>query len=300
VILRLSSDEGGLFCIYYRVMKKREIVLADTLGFCFGVRRAIEQVKSCAIKGRTATFGPLIHNKSVLQEFKRKGIATLNRVEEAEPDLQLVIRAHGVPRRVKEELLARRALVIDGTCPRVIRSEKLVERYSSDGWQIVLAGDHSHGEVAAVRSYGRDVHVVNIIEDLDSFVVSKKLFLLSQTTFSRELFNEISLVLQERCLQAGVTFEEKKTICPATEERQRALEKLCRQVDGVVVIGGLNSSNTKRLYEKALAAGLKAWHIETEEGILPEMAECKQLGVSAGASTPDEVIQRVVAALESL
>lgn len=279
---------------------KRTIITADTMGFCTGVKRAIEKLDAAASRGPCASFGPLIHNPTVLEYFQNRGVVCITKPDQAEPGMQLIIRAHGIPRGVQQELLSKNVVLIDGTCPRVIRSEKLVARYSTAGWTVVLTGDHSHGEVEAVRSYGDDVHVVNSVADLEGFTVTNRIFLLSQTTFSSHCFQEIASILKGQCREAGVEFKEQNTICPATDRRQQALEDLMGKVDGIVVVGGKKSSNTRRLYEKALSGGLRAWHIETEHDVIPEMAQCSQLGLTAGASTPDEVIERVRLALQQL
>ncbi len=286
-------------------MMKRRVIIADTLGFCFGVRRALEQVEKAVEtlhpgEGRVLTYGPLIHNSTVLRELAEEGVVCVDSVEDVRPDDTVVIRAHGVPGEVKRKLDASGAAVIDGTCPRVLKSERLVAEYDRKGYRVVISGDFSHGEVTAVSSHGKDVLVVDSVEAAASVQPDRPLLLLSQTTFSLKLFEEISDILKEACAREGVPFVRFNTVCPATGSRQKALEKLCGEVDAVLVIGGKSSANTRRLYDSARECMEAVWHIEEASEIREEMVRFPVLGITAGASTPDGIISEVVAEVERL
>lgn len=285
--------------LYIGGMGKREIVLADTLGFCFGVRRALDKVELAIEQaesegGRVLTFGPLIHNASVMRDLASRGVGIADTLDDLREGDIVVVRAHGVPRNVKEEMNRRGIALIDGTCPRVLRSEKMAEKSAELGSHLVISGDTAHGEVEAVSSYAGRVDVISKPEDAEHVVLEAPIFLLSQTTYSRESFKTIEEILERRCESAGLSFRKIDTICPATGERQFALGKLCAEVEAVVVIGGRNSANTRRLYERAQKLSERAWHIEESDEVNDEMRSFQRIGVTAGASTPDTVIQEVV------
>jgi 4-hydroxy-3-methylbut-2-en-1-yl diphosphate reductase len=284
---------------------KGKILVADTLGFCFGVRRALEMVeKEIAEKAGpdspVATFGPLIHNPTVLEDLERQGVRVVNSAEEVGPSERVLIRAHGVPLPVLQQLKEKGVKLFDGTCPRVQKSERIVREYCDKGWQVVLTGDHSHGEVEAVSSYCEDLVVFDTLEAARRYIPQKNTLLISQTTFSAALFEEIVQLLAAKCREKGVSFKRFNTVCPATEARQKALVQLCGKVDALVVIGGKKSANTCRLYDTAREHLEAVWHIEDAGGVVPQMGAFETIGISAGASTPDYVIEEVKRALEQL
>ncbi|ADK82333.1 4-hydroxy-3-methylbut-2-enyl diphosphate reductase [Sediminispirochaeta smaragdinae] len=281
----------------------RKIVLSKTMGFCFGVRRALDLVeKALAEKGdgRVVTFGPIIHNSIVLDSLARRGVVVVHSLEELQDGDRVVFRAHGVPKSVSDQVRQAGYAVYDGTCPRVGKSQKIVHDYCKRGETVCMTGDREHGEVIAVSSYGEGVTVLNNRMDVESFEPSGPVLLISQTTFSLPLFEEISSLLEKRCDERGFSFARYNTICPATATRQKALEELASEVEAIVVVGGKNSSNTRRLYEAALRLVSRAWHIEDARGIVSEMADYRSIGITAGASTPDDIIFDVEAALKAL
>lgn len=274
------------------------------MGFCFGVRRAVENAENALEKysnKKVFSLGPLIHNKTVLENLKNKGLNIAN-----EDDLfsknsiikdgsVVIIRAHGVPPVVLNELNKKNCVIIDATCPRVKASQKLVEQKSLKNFSVVFTGDSNHGEVSAVFGYAFKKFTL-IQNELDSknFINEnlenrEKILLLSQTTFSQELFSKIS---EEFC-KNFCNIEVVNTICPATKERQDALLDLCKKVDCVLVIGGKNSANTIRLFLAAKNQGKPVFHIENAAEIPCEVFEFETVGITAGASTPDEVINEI-------
>lgn len=276
-----------------------EIIRASVLGFCFGVRRAVELAEKALAENKDKTvysLGPLIHNENALRALSEKGLIAVDedRVGEIPPESVVIIRAHGVAPSVTSALEAKNCKIIDATCPRVKASQKMVERYSSENDYVVLTGDRNHGEVIGIAGYaGENFSQLQDYTEAESFNIpdsdSKNIILLSQTTYSPKEFEKIEKLFRERFKNIAVM----NTICPATNERQEALLELCKNVDGVIVIGGKNSANTKRLYQTALANCKVAAHIQTASDIPEDFLKLKRIGITAGASTPDSIIDDV-------
>ena len=276
-----------------------EIVRASVLGFCFGVRRAVELAEKALAENKDKTvysLGPLIHNENALRALSDKGLITVDeqQVEEIPSESVVIIRAHGVAPSVTDALEAKNCKIIDATCPRVKASQKMVERYSSENDYVVLTGDRNHGEVIGIAGYaGENFSQIQDFTVAESFNIpdsdSKNVILLSQTTYSPKEFEKIESLFRTKFRNLAVM----NTICPATNERQEALLELCKKVEGVIVIGGKNSANTKRLYQTAAANCQYAAHIQTASDIPEEFFNLNRIGITAGASTPDEIIEEV-------
>lgn len=270
---------------------KHSVVRADVLGFCMGVRRAMDRVENALSRNsrdKIQTYGPLIHNPQVLEELSKRGVTRIDSPGEF-TDGTVVIRAHGVPPQTREELERGGAALVDGTCPRVTRSMKLVEKSGKKHWNIILVGDPQHGEVKAVAGYADNTLVISTKEEAEQLQLSGPSLVIAQTTTSAEEYARIVKILEAK----GEELEVVDSICPATRKRQEALKELCGRVDAIVVIGGLNSSNTKRLHQLALSYGKPSWHIETTEQLPEEIKEYPLIGITAGASTPDRIIDEV-------
>ena len=282
-----------------------EIVRASVLGFCFGVRRAVELAEKALAENKDKTvysLGPLIHNENALRALSEKGLLTVNedRVGEIPPESVVIIRAHGVAPSVTDELEAKNCKIIDATCPRVKASQKMVERYSNEDDYVVLTGDRNHGEVIGIAGYaGNNFSQIQDFTEAESFNIpdsdSKNVILLSQTTYSPKEFEKIESLFRTKFRNLAVM----NTICPATNERQQALLELCSKVDGVIVIGGKSSANTKRLYQTAAANCKYAAHIQTASDIPSEFLNLQRIGITAGASTPDKIIDDVEQVLKA-
>jgi len=280
-----------------------KIIRASVLGFCFGVRRAVELAEKALSENKDKSvysLGPLIHNENALQALSDKGLIAVDeeRADEIPPESVVIIRAHGVAPSVTDVLESKKCKIIDATCPRVKASQKMVERYSNDADYVVLTGDKNHGEVIGIAGYaGKNFSLIQDYKEAEGFVLddsdSKNIILLSQTTYSPKEFLRIEQLFKKRYKNLAVM----NTICPATNERQTALLELCKNVDGVLVVGGKNSANTKRLYQTAAANCKYAEHIQTAAEIPELFLKLKKIGITAGASTPDSIIESVENAL---
>lgn len=276
-----------------------KIIRASVLGFCFGVRRAVELAEKALSENpgkKVYSLGPLIHNENVLRALEAKGLHILqeNEIEGLEEGSVVIIRAHGVAPSVTDALEKRGCQIIDATCPRVKASQKMVERYSSQNDYVVLTGDRNHGEVIGIAGYaGENFSQLQDFEEAKNFEITaseeKNVILLSQTTYSPKEFEKIENLFRTKFRNLAVM----NTICPATNERQQALLDLCSKVEGVLVIGGKSSANTKRLYQTAEANCKQAAHIQSAEDIPAEFFDLEKVGITAGASTPDEIIDNV-------
>lgn len=281
-----------------------KIVLADVLGYCMGVNRAVEiafdSLKNAGEK-RVYSLGPLIHNRVALENLNEKGLCILNNDELSgiKEGSLVIIRAHGVPPQVIKELSEKGVQVMNATCPKVLASQKNAEKYAKLGYTIILAGDAHHGEVAGISGYAGSnfilVQNVNEAEELKPFPDTRNAILLCQTTFSSEEFSAIKECLSKKIKNLKVL----NTICSATQERQDALKRLCPKVDGVLVVGGKNSANTKRLFQIAEKNCSHSALIETAEEIPQEFFSLKTVGITAGASTPKFVIEKVIQKLSN-
>lgn len=282
-----------------------EIKRASVLGFCFGVRRAVELAEKALqeYKGKKVySLGPLIHNESALKSLSEKGLEIVeeNEINKIPKEVVVIIRAHGVGPGVINQLENKKCIIIDATCPRVKASQKMVEKYTHQNDYVVLTGDKNHGEVIGIAGYaGENFSLIQDYSEAMQFNIpkseEKSIILLSQTTYSPIEFERIESLFKEKFSNLAVM----NTICPATNERQDALIELCKKVDGVLVIGGKASANTKRLFQTAENNCKKAVHIQSSEDIPKEFYGLNCIGITAGASTPDSIIEEVEKNLKS-
>lgn len=274
-----------------------KIIRAEVLGFCFGVRRAVETARNALAenadrKKNIFTLGPLVHNPIVMDAFQRDGIRVLEEDDFSSIDENsvVIIRAHGTTPSVYSRLVENNASVLDATCPKVHLSQKRAEEWSEKGYRIVIAGDKNHGEVISISSYANgNFCVIENTEEAENLDASGNIVLIAQTTFSPEEFDRIQKILLEKNDKVVVF----NSICSATMERQNALKSLKGKADGIIVIGGRNSANTRRLYESACAICSKTVLIENEKEIPEEFLKLDTIAITAGASTPDSVIDQV-------
>ncbi len=275
-----------------------KILIAKTAGFCMGVRRAVEMVLEAPDKheGPICTYGPLIHNPQVLGLLEEKGITVCDRIP-ASGHGTVLIRAHGVPPQAKEGLREAGFQVIDATCPRVIRVQTIIRKHAAKGYASIIIGDRDHPEVVGLKGYaGDNGHVAATLEELQQLPRFEQAIIVAQTTQNTRLYDAIKTWASANRPHYKIY----DTICDSTEKRQAEVQCLASQVDAVVVVGGKESGNTQRLYEVARNSGKPAFHVETEEELdLDDLGQFRQIGVTAGASTPNWQIKKVCRALES-
>ncbi len=275
-----------------------KVYLADKAGFCFGVKRAINTAFEAAGKGRVYCFGPLIHNPQEVERLRQVGIKTVDDFSDLHAGDYLIIRSHGVPPHVLSRARDKGLTIIDLTCPFVGKAQRHAEVLSADGYQVVVVGEKKHPEVQSIIGYaGPNAVVVEKAEDVDALKLQPRLGMVAQTTQSYSNFSEIVLKL----LRLSKELKVFNTICNSTKERQEAARVLASQVDVMLVVGGRNSANTSRLASLCSKEGKPTHHIEQAEEIQPEWLNgVKSVGVTAGASTPDWIVNGVLETLKKL
>jgi 4-hydroxy-3-methylbut-2-enyl diphosphate reductase len=263
-----------------------------------GVRRAVEMVLETAnrAEGPVYTFGPLIHNPQVMDILREKGVSVLDTPPESGRGTVL-IRAHGVGPEVAERLEKAGFTVVDATCPRVRMVQRLIQKHVEEGWLPVIAGDADHPEVMGLVGHsGGKAVVIRDADGVDTLPDAEKILLVAQTTQDTQSFVKIRERLLARFPEAKI----KNTICDSTRKRQDEIREMAKAADAIVVVGGKNSGNTRRLAQIAKEAGVPAWHVEgAEELDLKELSKVERIGVTAGASTPNWIIRAVLRRLEN-
>ena len=275
-----------------------KIELASSYGFCFGVKRAIE----IAQEHRGAvTYGPLIHNKDEINRLKEGfGIGLAEKFEDISRGDTVVIRTHGIPKDELTKLKAHETKIIDATCPYVTTPQQIVAKMSGEGYSIVIFGDKMHPEIKGVVSYAEDLEDAFIVlapEELDGLPLKGKVAVVSQTTKKPEDFAKIVTELMKSRKEVRVF----NTICNATFENQDAAADLAKEADVMIVIGGKHSSNTKQLHSICQRYCDDSYLIENESELRSEWFDGKKhCGISAGASTPDWIVQNVIEKIEEM
>ena len=271
-------------------------IRAAKMGFCSGVHRVLRLVTDALEEStEVATLGAIVHNRHVGEWLKNTGVVEIDELDNRF-DGAVITGAHGVSPPVLESLRNRAALVFDGTCPRVGKLHDAAIRYAGEGATVVVFGDSGHAEVRGIVARAHGAIVLSTVEDIDSSDLHGSIVVLAQTTFGRDHFERMSNAFKRRYRNSRII----DSLCPAVDDRVTALIDLCSRVDAVVVIGGKNSANTKRLFEAALACNVHAWHIEGVDEIPAELSAFSSIGITAGASTPEWVIDSVEAAIESV
>jgi len=270
-----------------------QVRVSDSAGFCWGVERALDLAREAADEAPAPvrSLGPLIHNPGVITDLEKRGVRVISDPGEA-PDGTVILRSHGVPKEVKEELAANQTAVVDATCTFVKSAQEKAARLRSRGYFVVILGEKDHPEVLAVRSYaGENSLVVESPEDLPDELPSRRVGVVVQTTQSQDHLAVLVQHLAPRVREMLVY----NTICGATEKRQAAAMGMTDEVDVVVVVGGRNSANTRRLAELCAARQPHTYHVESAEELdLEWFRGLAVVGVTAGASTPPEQIEAVV------
>ncbi|MEW6737004.1 MAG: 4-hydroxy-3-methylbut-2-enyl diphosphate reductase [Acidobacteriota bacterium] len=270
-----------------------QVILADVYGFCFGVRRAIEiaEEAQCTHGRPVDTLGPLIHNAQETRRLENSGVRLAEGIDKLNSEV-VIIRTHGAPPSTFEQLHTRGLNIIDATCPFVTKSQRIAANFSSDGYDIVVVGDPNHPEIKGIQGYcqGR-FFVIHDEEELAQLPDDLRPGLIAQTTTDEAKFLKIVKIMGNRYADMRVY----NTVCSATHERQEAARKLADLVDAVYVVGGRHSSNTTKLAAVSRESCTKVFLIETADEINEEdLKDVQKVGVTAGASTPDWLINQVV------
>jgi len=267
--------------------------LASSYGFCFGVKRAIKIAEGYK---NSSTMGPLIHNKNEIDRLQNDyNVGLYRELEEVKKNDTVIIRTHGIPKQELRDLKLKDAKIINATCPFVTTPQQIVKQMSEKNYSIIIFGDEEHPEVKGVKSYGKDqddVHVILTPEDLENIKFKyDKIATVAQTTRKKEVYLEIvnTLILKNKEVRVF------NTICDATFENQDAARALSKEVDIMIVIGGKDSSNTKQLQSICIENCKNSYLIENSTELQSTWFKNKNLcGITAGASTPDWIIQEVV------
>ncbi len=273
-----------------------EVILAASAGFCFGVKRAVEKVYEQTDSGKKIyTYGPIIHNEEVVKDLENKGVSVIETEEELEALTEgtVVIRSHGVPKHICD-LIERKGLeCVDATCPFVKRIHKIVEKESAAGKEIIIIGNEGHPEVEGIMGWSHTpARVIGSVQEAENFTCrnDQMLCIVSQTTFNYNKFKELVEIFQKKGYNVNVV----NTICNATEERQTQAREIAARVDAMIVIGGKHSSNTQKLYEICKEKCEATYFIQTLDDLHLELPETAALvGITAGASTPNNIIEEV-------
>ncbi len=275
-----------------------EVKVAKTAGFCFGVKRAVEmvyeQVDECEGKP-IYTYGPIIHNEEVIKDMKKKGVEII-RDEDDLKEIQsgvVIIRSHGVPKRIQEMLEKQGLCCVDATCPFVKKIHRIVEEESKAGKHIIIIGDANHPEVQGIKGWSStEVTVIKTEEEAIGFEMPEntEICIVSQTTFNYNKFKYLVEIISKKNYNINVL----NTICSATKERQTEAESIANEVDVMIVIGDKHSSNTQKLFEICSKACTNTYYIQTLEDLdVNQLKSVRTVGITAGASTPNNIIEEV-------
>lgn len=277
-----------------------EVLLARNMGFCYGVRRAVDMAFAAdgsVVARKLATLGPLIHNPQMIEKLAANGVDVINSLADASGRAVLV-RSHGVGPEVYDDASRRGIELRDATCPHVKRAQLAARQFAERGFQVVVAGEKNHQEVKSILAWaGPGAVAAETVSDLSAYHAGGKVGLVSQTTLERDVFEAIKAEL----LAKAEILEVAPTICTATEERQQAARQLAQAVEVVVVVGGRNSANTRHLADVCRKAGVRTYLVETAEELdLAWFSGVQRAGITAGASTPDWIIEEVKQRMENM
>lgn len=275
-----------------------KVEVAKSAGFCFGVQRAVDSVYSEIEKGKKPiyTFGPIIHNEQVVADLETKGIKVINTVDELKKlnEGTVVIRSHGVPKEIYDILEKKHINIVDATCPFVKKIHNIVSDESKKDKVIIIIGNNNHPEVEGIKGWVEGpVFVINEEEQIEKIgdLKNKSVCIVSQTTFNHNKFKYLVEIIKKKGYDINVV----NTICNATHVRQVEAQKIASKVDAMIVIGGKRSSNTQKLYDICKEECNNTYYIQTLDDLdLCELESLESIGITAGASTPKNIIEEVV------
>lgn len=274
-----------------------EITVAKSAGFCFGVQRAVNSVYKELEEnsGKIYTFGPIIHNEQVVEDLNKRGIEVIDTVEQLKKIKEgtVVIRSHGVAKEIYDILEQQKLKMVDATCPFVKKIHNIVLDESNNGKTIIIIGNDNHPEVEGIKGWvNGEVIVINKEEQIEKLSLPEqtKACIVSQTTFNHNKFKYLVEIIRKKGYDITVV----NTICNATHVRQVEAQKISSKVDGMIVIGGKNSSNTQKLYDICRNECENTFYVQTVKDLnLHELKSLKSIGITAGASTPKNIIEEV-------
>ena len=274
----------------------REVKVAKSAGFCFGVKRAVEMVYSEAAKGKKVyTLGPIIHNEQVVNDLEKKGVNVINSVNDIKDgeNITVIIRSHGISEDIYNQLKAKKVNIVDATCPFVAKIHRIVQEKYKEGNQIVIIGNENHPEVEGIDGWcENNAYIIESVDEAEklSLDYEKKVCIVAQTTFNYKKFKDIVDILSKKSYDINVM----NTICNATEERQTEAGTIAEQSDAMLVIGGKHSSNTQKLYEICKSKCSDTYFKQTLDDLdLKKLQSFRSVGITAGASTPNNIIKEV-------
>ena len=276
-----------------------KIIVAKNSGFCNGVRRSVNLANKASEKNiKTYTLGPLVHNPTQVEMLEKKGVGVIDEKKALNlENSQIIIRSHGIDEKLKENLKENSNEVIDATCPVLLNIYKKIKEKENEGYKIIIIGDKEHPEIKAMASYVNNGIIIKDETEAKNITNMSKLYVVSQTTNRIDFFENIAHELEKT--NDDVVIE--NTICNATKLRQEACKSLSKEVDCMIVVGGFNSSNTNKLYQIAQKYCENVQRIETVKDLpLQKLSNFNIIGVIAGASTPDQVIEEVVIRMDDL
>ena len=275
-----------------------EVNVAKTAGFCFGVKRAVDQVYEQTEKEngkKIYTYGPIIHNEEVVKDLRSRGVEVIHSEKElaALTEGIVIIRSHGVPKRIYDLLEERKLQYVDATCPFVKKIHNIVKKASEEGSHVIIIGNPEHPEVQGIM--GWSLLPVTVIQDAEeaeqlSLPEEQKICIVSQTTFNYNKFKDLVEIISKKRYDISVL----NTICNATKERQTEAKSIAKGVDAMIVIGDKHSSNTQKLFEICKKACNNTYYIQTLDDLdMNQLRSVETVGITAGASTPNNIIEEV-------
>ena len=278
-----------------------EIIIGKSSGFCAGVKNAITKTEQelKQNKQKIDCLGELVHNGQVIEKLEKEGLNLINNIEEAQN--KVIIRAHGIAKEIYEIAKQKQIELIDLTCPKVLKIHEIIDEYSKNGYYTILIGIKEHPEVIGSISFaGKNSSLITekeeigqVIEQIDKLKI-KKILIVAQTTFNLKKFEEISQEIKEK-LNNKYIVEIKNTICPATRIRQEETDEISKKVDYMIIVGGKNSSNTKKLYDISIKNCKNVECVETIKDLkIEKIKKFNKIGIMAGASTPNESVEEIV------
>lgn len=275
-----------------------KVIVGKQSGFCFGVKRAVEGIENeCKSNSKLYCLGEIVHNETVVNDLKQKGVKFIEDISEIKNGETLAIRAHGVEEKIYEIAKEKNVTVKDFTCPKVAQIHNRIKEAQENKKTIILIGKKDHPETIGSKGYAKDIYVIDSVEEIEKLPDLEEVFSIVQTTFSYSKYLEIEKALKEKYKNIECI----NSICPSTKNRQIECSQIAKQADFMIIIGGKNSSNTKKLYDVACSECENCIIIQDETD--KKIEDCKKydiIGIMSGASTPMKTIQKVIDVINNL